>query len=800
MTLTRKGWRLFLRDVRKRGDIKINFQDFRPHPAADLLTRLGKEGAPAILSCEPWSQATLDERVARGSHNSCDDHLDFLRTELFDFVDKGFWLVLPYRVVQALRQIPGGGLSDIKVAPMGMLPQRDRRPRLLVDLSIYGLNDATVPVAPVESMQFGRALERILYDVRHANPKFGPVYLQKVDIADGYYRIWLNPTAISQLAVALPLFEGEEQLIAFPLVLPMGWVSSCPFFCAATETIADIANNSLHIKPGPHPLEALANTPPPPDGYPCLPAPSPAPRAPVAPPPHPPLRSPAAPTFPAPRAPSALPTPRSSFRRATTNPTPLLSRKRSAPGASLAPPVLLPYSKPVRTYDVYIDDFVSAVQGNGRARLDHLRRLLHAIDAVFRPVDDLDPASRNHVPSVKKLLKGDAYLCTRKILLGWIIDCLRGTLELPPHRIARLLEIFASLKGKDKVTPKAWHKVLGELRSMSIGIPGSRGLFSLLQEGFRHADKYRIRITPAMRHQLDDFEWLANDLASRPTELAEIVPDHPVAVGPHDASGEGMGGVWLPAVTNSNLTPILWRERFPPHITARLVSSSNPTGDITNSDLELAGLVAQQDVLVQTVNCRGRTIAPIGDNTPMVYWHHKGSTTTTGPAASLLRLSSIHQRHFRYLSKAGYLPGLANKMADDCSRLWHLSDSQLLHYFNSVYPQTISWQLVHLRPAMASSLILALQRKRPELASLLNDPPTRTVTGKSGLLSLPITQESTPTSAISAPSSSYLFSKYSLPDFAAEHYQPATSLSSLNAFRITYGPSPRRSNAWGPLT
>jgi hypothetical protein len=58
--------------------------------------------------------------------------------------------------------------------------------------------------------------------------------------------------------------------------------------------------------------------------------------------------------------------------------------------------------------------------------------------------------------------------------------------------------------------------------------------------------------------QLADFEHLARSLAQHPMGIAKIVPDHPVAIGPHDALGLGMGGVWLPATTNSNLQPILW--------------------------------------------------------------------------------------------------------------------------------------------------------------------------------------------------------------------------------------------------
>jgi hypothetical protein len=45
-----------------------------------------------------------------------------------------------------------------------------------------------------------------------------------------------------------------------------------------------------------------------------------------------------------------------------------------------------------------------------------------------------------------------------------------------------------------------------------------------------------------MRDQLAGFEHLAQNLGRRPTAIAELVPDHPVAIGPHNASGRGMGG------------------------------------------------------------------------------------------------------------------------------------------------------------------------------------------------------------------------------------------------------------------
>ena len=334
---------------------------------------------------------------------------------------------------------------------------------------------------------------------------------------------------------------------------------------------------------------------------------------------------------------------------------------------------------------------------------------------------------------------------------------------------------------------------------MSIGIPGSRGLFSLLQEGFRHTNKDRIRLTQPMLDQLADFEYLAMDLNKRPTSLSELVPDHPVAVGPHDASGKGMGGAWLPSVTNSNLDPIIWRARFPPKIVDSLVSHKNPHGTINNSELELAGMIAHNDILQQQVNCAGRTIVPLGDNTAAVLWEHKASVTTTGPASYLLRLHSLHQRHYRYLSKADYIPGPVNAMADDCSRLWHLTDTELLQHFNSNYPQAQPWQLVPLRPEMLSSLISALQKERQEPRSYLRGLVNKTSTGKYGKNSLPTTT-SIATSENKPKQSSFLFSRYLGPVSDEVTSPPAVNLLELNKWRTSYGPSERRSPVWGPQT
>ena len=109
-------------------------------------------------------------------------------------------------------------------------------------------------------MQFGTVLDRILRKILHADPVFGPVQLMKVDLPYGFYRINLNISDIPKLGVVFPTEPGEEPLVAFPIVLPMGWSNSPPIFSTATETIADLTNQRLQeqASPPPHPLDDRA--------------------------------------------------------------------------------------------------------------------------------------------------------------------------------------------------------------------------------------------------------------------------------------------------------------------------------------------------------------------------------------------------------------------------------------------------------------------------------------------------------------------------------------------------------------
>jgi hypothetical protein len=246
------GWHKFFQSHRQHSSINTTLHQVN-HDAAPYLARLARFGVPAPSTTAPWPLTQRDQAVRRGPHPSAArHHTEFLLEDMYDYVRMGYWLVLPYSAVRHLPQL--------KLAPSGVVPQRDRRPRPIMDYSYNAVNQSSAPVAPQHAMQFGHALQRILQRLAYCNPAFGPPLLAKIDLADGYYRIPLSPQAALTLAVVLPPDNHNEPLIGLPLSLPMGWGDSPPYFCAFTETCADLANDFPPPQSPSHPLTTLTQT------------------------------------------------------------------------------------------------------------------------------------------------------------------------------------------------------------------------------------------------------------------------------------------------------------------------------------------------------------------------------------------------------------------------------------------------------------------------------------------------------------------------------------------------------------
>ena len=93
---------------------------------------------------------------------------------------------LPFSIKNSVTWwMPGSGLyfatdvsaisqgSASRLSPMGVVPQCDCRPHPIVDYTFSGVNGHTISLAP-DSMQFGRAFERLLQKLHQADTRHGP--------------------------------------------------------------------------------------------------------------------------------------------------------------------------------------------------------------------------------------------------------------------------------------------------------------------------------------------------------------------------------------------------------------------------------------------------------------------------------------------------------------------------------------------------------------------------------------------------------------------------------------------------
>ena len=133
-----------------------------------------------------------------------------------------------------------------------------------------------------------------------------------------------------------------------------------------------------------------------------------------------------------------------------------------------APPSNRPHKGPLGHTDVFVDDFIQIGQG-GTKRLRALcNHLLAAIDDVLAQPEPGD--NRTEALSLKKILKGDGSWSTRKVILGWLIDTVRQTIELPAHRKLELAQIFTDLANTNRISHKKFQRILGKLRFVSTAI------------------------------------------------------------------------------------------------------------------------------------------------------------------------------------------------------------------------------------------------------------------------------------------------------------------------------------------
>jgi hypothetical protein len=465
------------------------------------------------------------------------------------------------------------------------------------------------------------------------------------------------------------------------------------------------------------------------------------------------------------------------------------------PNARL-PPGPSPSQNPLAYVDIYMDDFIGLAQ---RPRLNQtLNVLLNSVDRVFRSVPHPnDKPNRKQVISASKLAAGEGAWSTTKSILGWLVDTARGTIHLPPHKASRLQELIGEFTNKKRTSRKRWYSLLGELRHFSYAIRGASYLFSILQSLLTdNPTASRLRLHAHVQAALRDWCHLTTSMADNPVTITSLVPCAPSTIGCVDASGDGIGGFWLPTCHGS-ASPTVFRLAFPPQIKAQLVSANNPTGKLTNSDFELAALIAGTAMLLQHSPTHLGSVWFGSDNVAAVSWCQRGSTSSTGPNAHLLRwLAKLTQDHEISLH-AHSVPGSSNNLADFCSRSFHLQDHDFLQALNTHFPIEPSWTLVHPTPDILWKMTSTLSTKMLPWESLTNAQWLQTPHGTRGT---PSAQPYTSTLPSKAPPIPSCPSKYSPIVTVGETYLPAKLKYVAKQWETPFAPLDRRCPTWDTPT
>ena len=83
-------------------------------------------------------------------------------------------------------------LKNLWLSPVSFIPQVGKRTQLIYDFTWNRLNKTSKRLSPMEAMRFGGALQHIFKQVLTEDPRLGPVYLSKVDLADAYMKLWVR--------------------------------------------------------------------------------------------------------------------------------------------------------------------------------------------------------------------------------------------------------------------------------------------------------------------------------------------------------------------------------------------------------------------------------------------------------------------------------------------------------------------------------------------------------------------------------------------------------------------------------
>ena len=155
----------------------------------------------------------------------------------------------------------------------------------------------------------------------------------------------------------------------------------------------------------------------------------------------------------------------------------------------------------------------------------------------------------------------------------------------------------------------------------------------------------------------------------------------------------------------------MWFSPFPWETQEIIVSNSNPKGDVTIKDMELAALLAQIYIFAPKIQPLAQIFTAV-DNMEAQGWPNRGSIRSTMAVGTILRdLTFLTWGQHIYASVSN-IKGAYNTMANAASRLTHLTNQMLLRHFSLTFLQENPWRLFPLPSNCRQRLTSMLHSKR----------------------------------------------------------------------------------------
>jgi hypothetical protein len=371
--------------------------------------------------------------------------------------------------------------------------------------------------------------------------------------------------------------------------------------------------------------------------------------------------------------------------------------------------------------EVYVDDFMSLVIPTSEGQLRHVA------NAVMMGIHDVFPEDSEEEAdpiSLKKLKQGEGRYSTRKCILGFDFDGVDKTLWLEEEKRAMLLTILHRwLRGARRahagIPFKEFESVTAKIRHAFTALPAGKGLLSPCNWVLRvRPEVVYLHSSKGLLEAIADARTLLRESTSAPTRCKELVAGWPDYIGIQDASGQGVGGVIFGE--HSACPPTVFRYEWPEDIKANIVTRENRGGGITNSDLEMAGLLFTW--LVMEAVCgdlREKRVAVFSDNSPTVSWVKRLASRHSVVAAQLVRAMALRMKvNGACPITPVHIPGVENAITDIPSRSfgtvaeWYCkSDTELLTLFNARFPLPgqASWTVFRLTSRVFMRVISVLR-------------------------------------------------------------------------------------------